>query len=141
VTRSGARRHTLAAPHRQAAMLRSLRPSTTPAGFTLAECLVAITLFAVGLLGLTGTELAVERIGSAGEQRARGAAIAWARLEMIRSARCAARASGAAVTNGTAESWTVVTSAGATTVTDSVTLPSAAGRAPVIFALESAVPC
>ncbi len=122
-------------------MPRSLRSSTIPAGFTLAECLVAITLFAVGLLGLTGTELAVERIGAAGEQRARGAATAWARLELIRSAPCAARASGAAVTSGTAERWTVVSASGATTVSDSVTLPSAAGRAPVIFALESAMPC
>lgn len=122
-------------------MLRMHRSSSADAGFTLAECLVAITLFAVGLLGFTGTELAVERIGSAGEQRARGAAIAWARLEGIRSAPCAARASGAAVTNGTDERWTVVPAAGATIVSDSVTLPSAAGRAPVRFALESAAPC
>lgn len=119
----------------------TFRSAGSSAGFTLAECLVAITLFAVGLLGFTGTELAVERIGAAGEQRARGAAIAWARLESIRSTSCAARASGAAVTNGMAERWTVVSAGGATTVSDSVTIPSAAGRAPVTFALESAVPC
>jgi len=119
----------------------SVRSSHSVAGFTLAECLVAITLFAVGLLGLAGTELAVERIGAAGEQRARAAAIAWARIEALRSAPCSARSSGAAVTNGTAERWTVAAAAGASAVSDSVTFPSAAGRAPVAFTLESAMPC
>jgi prepilin-type N-terminal cleavage/methylation domain-containing protein len=111
------------------------------AGFTLAECLVAITLFSVGLLGLASTELAVERLGAAGVQRARAAAIAWSRLEELRSQPCAARASGVSATNGIIDRWSIVTADGATTAQDSVTLPAAAGRAPVVFALESAFPC
>jgi prepilin-type N-terminal cleavage/methylation domain-containing protein len=111
------------------------------AGFTLAECLVAITLFSVGLLGLAGTELAVERLAGAGAQRSRAAAIAWSRLEQLRSAPCAARASGSAAANGALERWTSASAGGATIAQDSVTLAAAGGRAPFTFGLETAFPC
>ncbi len=129
------------APHQQAPVPHRHQLRRTAAGFTLAECLVAITLFSVGLLGLAGTELAVERLGAAGVQRARAAAIAWSRLEELRSRPCAARTSGVSATNGIIDRWTTVTANGATTAQDSVSVPTTAGRAPVVFVLESAFPC
>jgi prepilin-type N-terminal cleavage/methylation domain-containing protein len=110
-------------------------------GFTIAECLVAVTLFAVGLLGLSGTALAVQRIGTDGARRAEGAALAVARLERLAATACAARAAGSAVTNGISEAWTVASAGGVTIAVDSLRLPPASGRPALTFAVGSALPC
>lgn len=110
-------------------------------GFTIAECLVAVTLFAVGLLGLSGTALAVQRIGTDGARRAEGAALAVARLELLAATPCAARAAGSAVTNGISEVWTVASAGGVTIAVDSIRLPSSRGRPAITFAVQSALPC
>ena len=118
--------------------LRSLRSRT---GFTLVECLVAVTLLAVGLLGLAGTSLAVQRLTTSAARRAGAAAMAWARLERLRGTACAARASGASASHGLAESWSVAAAPGTTFVTDSLLLPPAAGRAVPPVALATGLPC
>jgi prepilin-type N-terminal cleavage/methylation domain-containing protein len=110
-------------------------------GFTIAECLVAITLFAVGLLGLSGTSLAVQQLGAAGARRAEAAALTVARFESLAAVNCAARSGGSAAVDGITERWTVASAGGITTASDSLQLPSVRGRAPAGFAVTTAFPC
>lgn len=109
--------------------------------FTLAECLVAVTLLAIGLLGLSGTSLAVERLGDAAARRSAASTLAWSRLEQLRATACVARAGGSAVTRGIAESWTAAPSPGVSLAGDSLRLPSENGRPAPAIALEGAIPC
>lgn len=91
-------------------------PRTPPAGFTLVEVLVALTLLSVGLLaiaGLTATAAATVRGGGA---QTRAAAVAQSRFDSLASVPCAliaaAAGSGTGVAGGTAsargvtETWT-----------------------------------
>ena len=110
-------------------------------GFTIAECLVAVTLFAVGLLGISGTALAVQRIGTDGARRAEGAALAVARLERLAATSCAARTAGSAVTDGISEVWSIASAGGVTIAVDSLRLPSARNRPALTFAVATALPC
>jgi prepilin-type N-terminal cleavage/methylation domain-containing protein len=110
-------------------------------GFTIAECLVAITLFAVGLLGLSGTSLAVQQIGAAGARRAEAAALAVARFESLAASACAARTGGSATVHGITERWTVASAGGITTAVDSLRLPPIRGRPAYTFTVETAFPC
>jgi prepilin-type N-terminal cleavage/methylation domain-containing protein len=119
----------------------TVRASHRRAGFTIAECLVAVTLLAVGLLGLAGTLLAVERLADGGARRATAAALAWSRAERLRGTACAARTGGTAVTAGLAETWTVTAASGITRIHDSIALPPENGRPVPPLSVTTAVPC
>ena len=111
------------------------------AGFTIAECLVAVTLLAVGMLGLAGTALAVERLDDAAARRAAAAALAWSRTERLRGTACAARSGGASLIAGLAETWMVTAAPGITRVQDSIALPPENGRPVPPLSVVTAVPC
>jgi len=110
-------------------------------GFTIAECLVAVTLLAVGLLGLAGTALAVERLSGGGARRALAAALARSRMERLRGTACTARAGGSSLTGGLAETWTVTAAPGITELHDSIALPPESGRAVPPLTVATALPC
>ncbi len=116
-------------------------PASTRPAFTLAECLVAVTLFAVGLLALSTTVVAVQRITAAAARRAEAAALGSARLEELRGSACAARAGGAQLTHGIAEEWRVSAGPGVTLASDTMRLPPARGVAAIAVGLSAAFPC
>jgi len=117
-------------------------PAQSPrSGFTIVESLVALTLFAVGLLGMAGTPAAIQRLSTAARQRAEVAALGWSRLEELRATGCGARASGSAVTRGIVERWTLSSAAGVTLASDSLRLPPARDGTPREFGFDAAFPC
>ena len=110
-------------------------------GFTIIESMVALTLFAVGLLGMAGTAAAIQRLSAAATARAEVANLGWARLEELRATGCAARASGNAVTRGITERWMVASVPGVTIVSDSLVLPRGPDGATREFGITAAIPC
>jgi len=110
-------------------------------GFTLAECLIAVTIFAAGLVGLCGTALWVQRSTIASAGRAGAALAGSARLEALRGASCAARTAGTASWNGIVERWSIAAAPDLTLVRDSLSLPPERGAAAPPLVLEAALPC
>lgn len=86
-------------------------------GFTLAELLVALMVFAVGALAMVATSGNVMTMITASKNRAIAASVAAARFERLRAQNCAAHTSDSTTTNGIAESWQVVKLAKADDVT------------------------
>jgi len=78
-----------------------------PRGFSLVECLVAATLLSGGLLSLTASFGAVQRLALLGRRTAGAADVAASRFDALRTTACAAPGSGAAP-GVYAEQWTVV---------------------------------
>lgn len=115
---------------------RSPRP-----GFTITESLVALTLFAVGLLATAGTAAAIQRLSAAGRLHGNAARLASSRLEELRGTECAARAAGTAVTRGITERWTISSAPGVTLASDSLLLPTGRDRPPREIGLSAAFPC
>jgi prepilin-type N-terminal cleavage/methylation domain-containing protein len=90
------------------------------AGFTIAEVLVALVLFAVALLGVAGSSaLAVRVTGSALRER-RAVQRAADRVASLRAQGCASARSGAATDAALAldERWTTSPAAGGVTLID-----------------------
>ena len=117
-------------------------PARSPrSGFTIIESLVALTLFAVGLLGMAGTAAAIQRLSAAAAMRAEVAAIGWSRLEELRGTACGARTAGTAVTRGITERWTVGSAPGLTIASDSLRLPVGADGAVREFGFIEVFPC
>src|SRR5690349_14106739 len=90
------------------------------AGFTIAEVLVALVLFAVALLGVAGSSaLAVQVTGSALRER-RAVQRAADRIASLRAQGCAAARSGSATDAALAldERWTVTPAASGVTLID-----------------------
>ena len=114
---------------------------STRAGFTLAECLLPLTLFTAGLLGLSGTALSVERLGSASDARASAAELASARLESLRGTACALRTAGSATTAGIAEEWSLSAVPDLTMVRDSLDVPAGRGAPAPALVVEGAIGC
>jgi len=111
------------------------------AGFTLAECLLALTLLTAGLLGVAGTALSVERLAASAQARATAAELASARLESLRGTACALRASGSASTVGIAEQWSVTAAPDLTLMRDSLAVPAGRGAPAPPLVVEGAIPC
>lgn len=86
-------------------------------GFTLAELLVALMVFAVGALAMVATSGNVMTMITASKNRAIAASVAAARFERLRAQNCAAHTSDSTTTRGIAESWQVVKLAKADDVT------------------------
>ena len=90
------------------------------AGFTIAEVLVALVLFAVALLGVAGSSaLAVRVTGSAPRER-RAVQRAADRIASLRAQGCAAARSGTATDAALAldERWTTSPTTGGVTLID-----------------------
>lgn len=80
---------------------------TAERGFTLAELLVAVVIFSIGLLALAGTASVIMTTLTSTQSRTIAAGVAESRLERIRTTTCASRASGSATTRGIVETWTL----------------------------------
>ena len=89
-------------------------------GFTLAELLVALMIFAVGALAMVATSANVMTLITSSKNRAVAAEVAASRFELLRSQPCSAHATGSASTRGVTENWTVVKLAKADDVTVNV---------------------
>jgi len=81
--------------------------SRSERGFTLAELLVAVVIFSIGLLALAGTASVIMTTLTSTQSRTIAAGVAESRFERIRTTACASRASGSATTRGIAEAWTL----------------------------------
>jgi prepilin-type N-terminal cleavage/methylation domain-containing protein len=79
----------------------------TRAGFTLVELMVAMMMFAVGLLALASTSAVV--VGQMGDASRMGvaASVAQTRIERLRSGACTTAQTGSNTGRGVSESWTV----------------------------------
>jgi prepilin-type N-terminal cleavage/methylation domain-containing protein len=75
--------------------------------FTLLEVLVALVILGVGVLGLSGHAALVSRLVGDGARLTLAATIATTRLEQLRALPCASASSGAAITYGIEEQWSV----------------------------------
>jgi len=108
-------------------------------GFTLAELLVAVVIFSVGLLALAGTASVIMTTLTSTQSRTIAAGVAESRFERLRSTACANRAAGSATTRGIAEAWTLDHLARADDVTVSVTFLSS--HQPRTEKFRSFMPC
>ena len=97
------------------------RPSlrAPPTGFTLVEVIVALVIFAVGLMGLMGTSMLATRMIVHSQQTSIGVAFAKRTLDSLRVAGCAAPLNGSAtLKRGTTTvdslSWTFTAQASGT---------------------------
>ena len=111
-------------------------------GFTIAEVLVALMLFAVALLGLAGSSaLAVRVTGSALRER-RAVQRAADRIAALRAMGCASAASGSAIDAGLAldERWTTAPPTGGVALIDEQVRWRAAAGTRVLL-VRSAILC
>lgn len=74
----------------------STHPTLPAAGFTLLEVLVALVVFAVGVLGLTAEAAALARALARARRAEEVTAAAASRLERLRAGACRARTDGRA---------------------------------------------
>ena len=98
------------------------------AGFTLVELMVALMVFVVGVLAVTGSSAVVMTMIGGSQRRTIAAAVAESRFEQLRAMSCTAHANGYAETRGVREAWDVVPLALADDVTVRVTFASSGGR-------------
>ena len=76
-------------------------------GFSLAEVVVAVVLFSVGILALTGTSGAIARMTGLGRHASASAILASSRLERLRAAPCLPGATAGSASGGRFfEQWT-----------------------------------
>lgn len=101
------------------------RPTGSRAGFTLVELLVAMMVFAVGMLGLAATAGSVTRMMGGAKRQTLAATVAQSRLEKIRSSPCASLVSGSETVRGITNTWTITAVSRGIDVRDSVSFPSA----------------
>ena len=94
------------------------------AGFTLVELLVAMMVFAVGMLGLAATAGSVTRMMGGAKRQTIAAAVAQSRLEKLRSSPCASITSGSETVRGITNVWTVTAVSRGVNVKDSVSFPT-----------------
>ncbi|HET9005031.1 MAG TPA: prepilin-type N-terminal cleavage/methylation domain-containing protein [Gemmatimonadaceae bacterium] len=99
------------------------RPTGGRAGFTLVELLVALMVFAVGMLGLAATAGSVTRMMGGAKRQTLAATVAQSRLEKIRSSPCASLVSGSETVRGITNTWTITAVTRGIDVRDSVSFP------------------
>ncbi len=107
---------------------RAAVPAGCRAGFTLVELMVALMVFVVGVLAVTGSSTVVMTMVGGSQRRTIAAAVAESRFEQMRAQSCTAHKDGYGKTRGVAETWNVVPLALADDVTVRVTFPSSGGR-------------
>ena len=109
-------------------------------GFTLAECVVASTLCAVGLLAIAATSRATLELGLLGHRTAIAAQLAASRLAVLKAGDCAVAAPSGADTSGAyITAWSISSGprGGAAVI---VVRFTAAGRARTLR-FEALLPC
>jgi type IV pilus assembly protein PilV len=97
-------------------------------GFTIVELLVALMIFAVGMLGLAATAGSVTKMMGGAKRRVIAANVAQSRLERLRSSPCSTLASGVDTTRGVISAWTVSTVTRGKSVTETVTFATGRGQ-------------
>ena len=97
-------------------------------GFTLVEVLVALVLFELGMLALTGVAAVAARDIASANRLARAHALARNRVETLRPAACSAAASGTTVSGAGTEHWRVQIVGMSRRVSDSVVFRLPGGR-------------
>lgn len=102
---------------------KTRRPTGSRAGFTLVELLVAMMVFAVGMLGLAATAGSVTRMMGGAKRQTLAATVAQSRLEKIRSSPCASLVSGNETVRGITNTWTITAVTRGIDVRDSVSFP------------------
>ena len=98
------------------------------AGFTLVELLVAMMMFAVGMLALASTAAAVTRLMGGAKRQTLAANVAQSRLERIRASKCTTLTSGADTVRGIISTWTVAAVTRGVDVTETVIYPTSNGN-------------
>lgn len=116
----------------------SSRPRTRR-GFTLVELMVAMSILAVGVLGLAATAATVAKLVGGAKQQTLAAAAAQSRLERLRAVPCAARAGGTDTSRGVIVAWTVDTVRRAVKVGVAVSFETTRGRRTRLY--RSTMPC
>lgn len=101
--------------------------SGSRAGFTLVELLVAMMIFAVGMLGLAATAGSVTRMMGGARRQTIAAQVAQSRIEKLRASPCTALTGGSETVRGVTNIWTVTAVSRGVNVTDSVVFPIARG--------------
>lgn len=103
------------------------------AAFTLIEVLVALVLFAFGMLALAATSAATARSLGTAVRRARAGAAAVERVELLRPLACSAAASGRAALSGLTETWRVDALGRRRMIVDSIEIATPTGRTTTVI--------
>ena len=102
-------------------MNRGRRVACKRAGFTLVELLVAMMVFAVGMLGLAATAGSVTKMMGGAKRQTIAATVAQSRLEKLRSSPCASIVSGSDTVRGIASTWRVTAVSRGVNISETVT--------------------
>ena len=97
-------------------------------GFTIVEAMVAIVVFAVGVLGLASSAAVMTRQMSSGNRLAQATLLARSRVEQFSARNCTTLSSGSATAGGFTEQWTVTPMTRTVRVTETVTFAGARGQ-------------
>ena len=109
-------------------------------GFTLVELIVALMVFTVGVLAVTGSSTVVMTMVGGSHRRTIAAAVAESRFERLRAMSCAGHTNGTTTTRGVRETWTIVPGSFTNDVTVLVTYASSGGRVST-QTYQSFIPC
>ena len=109
------------------------------AGFTLVELLVAMMVFAIGVLGLAATAASVTRLMGGATRQTIAANIAQSRLEKLRASPCGTLTNGADTTRGVVSAWTVQPVTRGVNVTETVIFPTQGGNRTRTY--KTTLPC
>ena len=93
--------------HGRGRRARIAKRTSTPAGTTLVELIVALVIITVGLLALAGAAAIVARETAVGRREMTLAWHARGRLERLTTVPCALLSGGLATSGGVTERWTV----------------------------------
>jgi type IV pilus modification protein PilV len=104
-------------------------------GFTLVELLVAMLLFAVGLLGLVSTTSLVAQMTGDGAERTLASRTAQSTLDSLAVTPCASLSSGASAYRTAQVDWAVTDSAAVYTILVTVRYPTRRGNRAATFRL------
>lgn len=123
---------------------RALRRARDERGLTIVELMVAITIFAIGVLGMAKTSQVTMRQMGDGRRQTIAAAVADSRFERLRSVPCNTVAGGTASSRGVTETWVKTAASRSVIVTDTVKYYSKsfnkAGKTKTLV-YRSTIPC
>jgi prepilin-type N-terminal cleavage/methylation domain-containing protein len=119
-------------------MGRMITP-TSRQGFSLIELLVALVLLSGGLAVAAGVSRHAMRAVAAGGRRSVAATLAAGNLDSLASMPCANRGAGASSRRGVTLTWSVLDSAGASFVQQTVAFVGGSGLVTRTF--ETLLPC
>ena len=109
------------------------------AGFTIVELIVAMVVFAVGVLGLAATAASVTQLMGGATRQTIAANIAQSRLEKLRASPCGTLANGADTTRGVVSTWTVQTVTRGVNITETVIFATQGGNRTRTY--KTTLPC